>query len=398
MKIAYVTVRYGADILGGAEQACRQLAEHLVTAGVEVAVHTTCATSAVTWADQLPAGTTIEAGVTVHRHRVEAGRDPTFETVSASVLAAPAHQTMHDQRHWLHLQGPVCPDAVDGAVDSGADLVVATPYLYWPTIEAARRSSRFVMHPAAHDEAPIHLPVIAETFAAACGLAYYTDGERRLVERLWPSLAATPQLVVGLGVDPDAGSARDATSFRTSSGLGDRPYLLYVGRVDDGKGVRVLARYFAAYKRRHPGPLALVFAGAVVHPPDEHPDVIVTGPVADADKWAAMADAALFINPSANESFSIVVLESWSVGTPVLVNARCPATVEHARRSHGGLSFNGYASFETSVDRVLADRELASAMGQAGRRYVEDNFAWPVVTDRYRRWLERLADPGSERR
>ena len=69
--------------------------------------------------------------------------------------------------------------------------------------------------------------------------------------------------------------------------------------------------------------------------------------------------------------------------------------MEHARRSRGGLSFNGYASFETCVDRVLSQPELASAMGQAGRRYVEDNFAWPVVTDRYQRWLQRLADPAA---
>ncbi|GAC1479097.1 MAG: glycosyltransferase family 4 protein [Acidimicrobiales bacterium] len=391
MRIAYVTVRYGDRIFGGAEQACRQLAEHLAGSGVQVDVHTTCATDAVTWADDFSPGTTTEAGVTVHRHRVVAGRDPDFDRFSGEVFGSPDPPDEAKQRRWLHLQGPVCPAAVDGAMASGADLVVATPYLFWPTVELMRHSDRAVMHPAAHDEGPIHLPVVAAGFSSARGLAYYTDGERRLVERLWPELSATPQAVIGLGIDPDQGRGADPARFRAALGLDDRPYLLYVGRVDDGKGVRTLAKFFTTYKRRHPGPLALVLAGAIVNPPDPHPDVIVPGPVSDADKWSAMAGASIFVNPSANESFSIVLLESWSVGTPVLVNARCPATVEHARRSHGGLAFGGYASFETALRRLLEDRRTTAAMGAAGQRYVVENFAWPVVTARYRAWLERVA-------
>jgi glycosyltransferase involved in cell wall biosynthesis len=247
------------------------------------------------------------------------------------------------------------------------------------------------MHPAAHDEPPIHLPVFASTFAAARGLAFYTDGERRLVERLWPRLTSTPQLVVGLGVSPDAASGADPSSFRARIGVGDRPYLLCLGRVDEGKGTHVLSRFFAAYKRRHPGPLALVFAGPVVHQPAAHADVIVTGPVTDDDKWSALVGAAALVHPSVNESFGIVLLEAWSACRPALVNARCAATSEHVRRSRGGLAFSGYGSFETALDRLLDQPALADAMGAAGRQYVEDCFAWPVVTRRYRRWLERVA-------
>ncbi|MHB8464862.1 MAG: glycosyltransferase family 4 protein [Acidimicrobiales bacterium] len=392
MKIAYVSVRYGPTIHGGAEQACRQLAEHLAAADVEVSVYTTCATDAVTWDDDLPAGTAIEGGVTVHRFTSTSGRHRHFDELSGAVLADPRHQSPDVERRWLDAQGPICPDLVAAVTASDADLVVCTPYLYWPTVEAvARVGRRAVLHPAAHDEPAIRLPMFAETFRSATGLAFYTDSERRLVERLWPSLAATPQLVVGLGVSTDATTASDDTAFAADGALGGRPYVLCLGRVDDGKGADLLARFFVAYKRRRPGPLALVFAGPIVNPPPAHPDIVVTGPLAERSKWDALAGAEMLINPSANESFSIVLLEAWAAGRPALVNARCAATVEHARRSRAGVTFAGYGSFEAAVDRLLADRALAAAMGAAGRSYVEECFAWPVVTQRYRRWLQHLA-------
>ena len=49
----------------------------------------------------------------------------------------------------------------------------------------------------------------------------------------------------------------------SSSGLGDRPYIVSVGRVDEHKGSKMLASYFATYKERHPGPLALALVGPV---------------------------------------------------------------------------------------------------------------------------------------
>jgi glycosyltransferase involved in cell wall biosynthesis len=163
---------------------------------------------------------------------------------------------------------------------------------------------------------------------------------------------------------------------------------LCLGRVDDGKGAALLSRFFTAYKRRRPGPLQLVFAGPVVNQPPDHPDIVVTGPLDDGEKWSALRDAEVLVSPSPNESFSLVVLEAWASGTPVVVHGRCPATMEHVRRSHGGLAFTGYATFETILDRLLADASLRDALAAAGKRYVEENFSWPVLIDRYARFLE----------
>ena len=85
----------------------------------------------------------------------------------------------------------------------------------------------------------------------------------------------------------------------------------------------MLAEYFAAYKDRHPGPLALVFVGPVSVKLSPHPDIVVMGAVDEADKWDIARDAAVAVSPSALESFSLVVLEAWMDGLPVLVNGAC---------------------------------------------------------------------------
>lgn len=392
MKLAFVVPRYGAEVTGGAETAARMLAERLVgERGWNVEVLTTCAQDAMTWEDVMPPGTTTEAGVTVHRFRSRAGRDRLFHHYSGPLLTRAAQATMEEAEHWIDLQGPVCPEVVDAAVASDADVVAFYPYLYYPTVRGLPgMGSRGILHAAAHDEAPIRLPVFPPVFEAAAGLVFHTYGERRLVHGLF-DVAAHPQIVLGLGIDARRG---DPIAARQAAGLGERPYLCCVGRVDDQKGAGALARFFLAYKERHPGPLALVFAGQVVDRPPAHPDLVVTGPVGEDLKWGLLAGSVGLVSPSAMESFSLVIIEAWSAGVPVVVNGQCAATVEHCLRSSGGLWYSGYAEFEVVMSRLLGDAPLHRALAAAGRRYVDANFQWSVVLDRYGAFVDGVRGRG----
>jgi len=389
VKLAYVVPRYGVEVVGGAEYAARMLAERLVARlGWDVEVLTTCALDARTWVDEYPPGDVVVNGVDVHRFASKAGRHLGFEPFSAGVLADPAAASPADEQRWIELQGPVCPDVVDAAAASDADLVVFYPYLYYPTVHGMTAvGHRAVMHPAAHDEAPLRLPLFRSVFAGAQGLVFQTDGERRLAQRLFPTVAATRQILLGLGIEPAVG---DQAVARATLGVGDRPFVLCVGRVDEGKGTTLLARFFGAYKKRHPGPLALVLAGPVISPPPAHPDIIVTGPIDEATKWGAMAAAAAYVSPSPLEAFSLVVLESWAAGRPVLVNAACLATAEHVQRSGGGLWFGSYAQFEVALQRLTTDPALSAALAVAGQTYALRHFTWPVLIDRYAAFLEAV--------
>jgi glycosyltransferase involved in cell wall biosynthesis len=156
----------------------------------------------------------------------------------------------------------------------------------------------------------------------------------------------------------------------------------------------MLAEYFARYKERHPGDLALAFVGPVSDKAPEHPDIVVTGTVSEADKWDILADAQVMVSPSAYESFSLVLLEAWTLDVPVLVNAGCAATMEHVGRSGGGLYFESYRTFEATVEKLVTDGGLRARLGKAGRQYTERYYRWPSIIDRYSGFLESVVARG----
>ena len=395
MRVTFVVPRYGTSVIGGAETAARLLAEHLVALrGWDVEVLTSCALDFVTWADELPEGVESVNGVTVRRFGSTSGRDPSFHPLSAGLLADPAAASMDDAQRWVDLQGPVVPGLVEAATRTGADVLVFYPYLYHPTVRVIGRAPvPTILHPAAHDEPALRLPVFPPVFAAADGLVFQTTAERALVQGLF-AVASRHQIQLGLGVDdpdllqlPTAGPTARATAPRPEP---SDPYLLCLGRVEGHKGSSLLADLFAAYADRHPGPLRLVFAGPVVETPAAHPRIDVLGPVTEDEKWSLLLGARALVSPSAWEAFSLVVAEAWSARTPVLVNAACAATVEHCRRSGGGLTFDGYGEFEVAVDLLSGDPAPGESVARRGRDYVDRWFRWPRIIDRYATFIESV--------
>jgi glycosyltransferase involved in cell wall biosynthesis len=117
---------------------------------------------------------------------------------------------------------------------------------------------------------------------------------------------------------------------------------------------------------------------------------VLAGPVDEEVKWGLLAGADLLVSPSAYESLSLVVLEAWAAGTPVLVNGLCGPTRRHCLRSGGGLWYEGYAGFEAALDRLLASASLRDRLARAGAAYVAAHFRWPIVLDRYTHFLARV--------
>jgi glycosyltransferase involved in cell wall biosynthesis len=390
MKLGIVVPRYGDDAVGGAEKAMRMIAERLVEwHGWQVEVFTTGARSAITWEDVEPAGRTEFNGVFVNRFHSVSGRDPEWHHIAERLEYSPTSLDPIGENMFVDQQGPVCPDMLDAAADSDCDLVAFSPYLFWPAIRGVPMlSDRAIVHGAAHDEPALQLELVQRMYMAARGISYYTDAERDLVERFYP-VRHLPSVTLGLGIDtPD--SWDDVESARAQFGLSDQPYVVCVGRVENGKGARALDAFHRLYCERHADAPVLVFVGPASEKLDPHPKIVMTDTVDEATKWALVEGAEVSISPSAMESFSMVILEAWMAGTPVLVNAQCGATVEHASRAGGGLWFGDYSTYEVALHRLMSSPGLRQQLATAGAAYTEATFAWPKVIDRYRTFCAQL--------
>ena len=70
-----------------------------------------------------------------------------------------------------------------------------------------------------------------------------------------------------------------------------------------------------------------------------------------------------------------MLLEAWAANIPVLSNAACIATREHVLKSHGGLMFDGYVSFEVALEHLLDDDEPPKRLRRPGQRTCNNTSA-----------------------
>jgi glycosyltransferase involved in cell wall biosynthesis len=394
LKLGLLVPRYGEEVIGGTEHWLRLLCEHLVAdRGWTVEVFTTCAKSAATWADEYRPGTVSLGGVTVHRHRSRSGRNADYLHQLGRLRRDPTSYGMDEAMEYVRLVGPVCPEAVAAAEASACELVAVTPYLYWPTVTGVPRlGRRVIFHGATHDEPELYLPVMRPVFESVGGFAFNSFSERALVERRF-SVGHVPSAVIGNAVDEGRGDPAEA---RRQLGLTpEEPFVLCVGRVERSKGTAALAAMWELYHhRRRSGPAGpaprLVLVGPEHDPIDAGPGVLVAGRQPDEVKWGALAGCEALVAPSARESFSLVVLEAWLAGRPVVVNGRCGPTVEHCRRSGGGVWYHDYGDFEAGLDLLLGDKALRGGLAARGGAYARRQFAWPRILDRYEELAGRI--------
>jgi glycosyltransferase involved in cell wall biosynthesis len=393
MKLLFVVQRYGHDVPGGAEVFCREFATRLAARGHDVTVLTSCAVNYVDWANHYPEGSTVIDGVTVHRLAVDKPRDdPTFNALNARTIAGHFPIPLYMQQEWMRMQGPALGGLRSWLETNvgGFDVAVFFTYLYFTSWAGLPISSSFVptvLHPTAHDEPPLYLPLFSSMFKLPSAFGFLTEEEAALVQRRFRPRRPSVVLGVGVELDPPA----DAARFREAYGLGDDPYLAYVGRLDPHKGTDELFEFFSAYKARNPGPLRLALVGEPARPMPEHPDIIQTGFVSEQTKHDALAGCLALVHPSLFESFSIVLIEAWAHGRPALVQGRCAVLAGQARRSGGAFPYTGFAEFEAAVDMLVEDSHLRERLGAAGREYARTHYSWNEILLRYEVFLDRVA-------
>ncbi len=393
-RIAIVVQRCHQDIVGGSESLAWQYAT-LLRSRYDVDVLTAAASDYVTWNNDLPVGDEVRDGIVIRRFRVERGRGDYFGALWNRLRAdleltegapADARLTWPEalEEEFVRSQGPHCPALHAHLAAHGDDYaaVIFLTYLYPTTFDAVRvmPHRRWLLVPTAHDEPAAYLRTIADMARRSPRLLWNTHAEAEIGARLWGVDHGT---VVSMTVETDpVPAARES-----------RPYLLYCGRIDVNKGSPQLLDGFRAWKERHPGhPLELVLTGHDVLGIGSRESVRYLGFVDERRKLELMAGAVAFVQPSPYESLSIVLLEAMAQCTPVIVNGRCEALLEHVDRSGSGFAYHAPDAFGPAIDAVLAlDDGQRAEHGTKARDYVLANFGREEITRRLVAEVEALA-------
>ena len=112
--------------------------------------------------------------------------------------------------------------------------------------------------------------------------------------------------------------------------------------------------------------------------------------MSDEDKFDALAAADVLIMPSTYESLSMVALEAWALGKPVLVNGRCDVLRGQCVRSNGGLYYESFEEFAEALYALEASGPLGAIFGRNGREYFKRHYTWPVIERKYLEMFDRL--------
>jgi glycosyltransferase involved in cell wall biosynthesis len=391
VRVAVVVQRYGADINGGAELHARYIAEHLAR-HAEVEVLTTCARDYVTWRNELPSGTERVGDLVVRRFPVAHPRDvDLFARRSATVFGK--DHSLADELSWIDSQGPTSPTLVGHIAASGDryDWFVFFSFRYYHAFHGARAMpSRSVLVPTAERDAAMGLGVFPPVFRGVRALMFNSVEERAMIEHV-AGAGRLPGVIVGVGSDVPARPEPDR--FRQQFDI-TGPFAIYVGRIDENKGCKELFDYFQRYARTMPGQLQLVLIGKSILPVPPDPRIRHVGFLSDSEKFDGLAAADVLIMPSYLESLSMVALEAWGMGKPVLANGRCDVLKGQCLRSNAGLYYDSFAEFADALYSMTASASLRHALGSNGRAYFQRHYAWPVIERKYLDTFEQLSAEG----
>ena len=403
LRCSFVMPWFGEKVPGGAEAEARRTAQELAAQGVEVRILTTCLEGLGTdWDhDQLPPGETREGGLIVKRFPTAKRDGDRFNQLNQRVCAGEILSRSEEQDFYKNMvYSPALLDHIAKHPEEGPFFFI--PYLFtsavWGPLVHPEKS---VIIPCLHDEGYARMQAVKRAFETSRALVFHVEPEHDLAARLY-DLDKTEPLILGEGVDTDWRG--DGERFRQKYGI-KGPFALYAGRKDPGKNTPLLTQYFWRYvqDRQGAGGLKLYLIGNLPAPiPAGAEDTIIDlGFVSVQDKYDAYAAADVFVQPSVMESFSIVIMEAWLAGTPVMVHSACPVTRDHAEKSGGGLHFADYPHFAEGLDLILGEPGLKESMGRAGRDYVLGNYTWPLITQRFKELIRRLSEeptPGPKER
>jgi len=371
-KIAVIIQRFGKEVLGGSETLAFKVAKILAKEH-KVTVLTTTAKEHTTWKNYWEPGEYSEEGIKVKRFWVDFPRSSYWEILNQILLKFAGsieklrNLPLNFCREWVKYQGPYSSELFKYLKKTEYDKYIFFTYLYPTTffgietvLKKGVEKEKIYFVPTYHQEPPAYLPVFLEY--QELKHLFLTKAEAKLAINIYQKEPKYQML--GFGMEDH---------YAKYAHFEKKDFVIYAGRIEQGKGVKELVEYFRKFYKRYPKvKLYLIGRGKLNRNLSE--GVVYKGFVDEKEKLRLLREARVFIHPSPYESLGIVLLEAFMMGTPGLVNGKCEVLREHIEKSGAGKVYNSYEEFEKKLKELLKGKEY-EALQRKARKYFIENYS-----------------------
>jgi len=381
-----VVQRYGLEINGGAEYHARLIAEKL-SKYFTIEVFTTTAYDYVTWDHYYEKQQETLNGILVNRFRVKKTRDPQIFGQVQNVVFNEEH-SLADELLWLEKEGPMVPELIRDLQKREKEFTyfIFFSYRYYHSYFGVKLlAHKAILVPTAEHDQVIYLDLFKDFFSLPAAIVYNSWEEKELINRVAGN-SAVYGAVVGIG--SEVPMQFDPEAICRKLGITGK-YVVYIGRLDENKGVPELLRFYLQLLGEGKVVLNLLLIGKALIAIPENPHIRHVGFMNNREKFDLLKGAEFLIIPSQFESLSMVTLEAWAVSKPVLANGRTEVLRGQCQRSNAGLWYTDYDEFKEAFLILQENGELREQLGKNGKKYFYDHYAWDKIEDNY---LKIIAD------
>lgn len=373
-KIAIVVHEYGEEICGGAEYHARILGDHL-TKHFNVTF--------LTSEKNTDKHEELKEGIEVKRFPVRNNlfsfilKNKSFFASFLSFSLKIVFVILNKKPEYIALKRSLYTPDLFKYIEKNQekyDVFIFFSYLYYASYHGIKLvNKKAIFIPLVHDE-PVFYKTPKKLFSSPALIMFNTTSEMKLVKKR-VDIPDAKTAVIGCGVNEDV---MFDSSFKYPN-----PYLIFLGRIEKMKGGGLLMDYFTKFSKKHKHyGLKLLLLGNKKMAIPKHDDIVYLGFRSESEKFQYLNNALALVNPSYLESLSLIVLESFYVRTPVIVNGACEVLVDHVKKSDSGFIFNSYEEFETAVIQLLESKEIRKNMSEKGKKYFDNNYRWSVIEEK----------------
>ena len=228
--------------------------------------------------------------------------------------------------------------------------------------------------------------------------AYIAVNQNEALELVDRGIDSAKITIIPNGVNEKEFKRSDIASFRKKFGLGDQPFILFLGRLNLIKGPDLLLKAFCELMHQIPA-YNLVFAGpddgmlkelrtlAANYAADSR--VFFVGYLGGPEKSQAYHAADLVVIPSRQEAMSIVVLEAGITGTPVLLTDKCGFN-EIEEIDGGAVVPPTVEGLKEGLLALVQDHRELKAKGEKLKKFTAKHYSWNSIGLNYLNLYQKL--------